>query len=270
MSNNKPTTAYTLSIIIAVCAAAAAAGGLLIDDLYQGNAFLSAAWPGNDLVTLFVAVPLLVVSLVLSIRGSRRGHLIWLGMLAYVLYNYAYYLFGSAFNSFFLLYVVLFNLSMFALIFALTKLDVREVAARFRAGTPVRWLAGYMAFVALGLTFVYGSQALAFVATGQVPEIVTLTGHVTNVVFALDLTLVVPWFVLAAVWLWQRRPWGYVMSVIVNVKGAVYMLALSAATVSGVRAGVSDDLGQLAIWGTIGVGSLIASVVLLANLRSAE
>jgi hypothetical protein len=124
-----------------------------------------------------------------------------------------------------------------------------------------------MAFVAVGLTVVYGSQALAFVTTGKAPAIVALTGHLTNVVFALDLTLVVPWFVLAAVWLWQWRPWGYVLSVIVNVKGAVYMLALSAATISGVRAGVSDDLGQLAIWGFIGLGSLVASLVLLGNLE---
>jgi hypothetical protein len=267
MSESKPITAYVLSVIIAVLALGASAGGLLLEDLYQGNAFLNAAWSGNDLVTLFVAVPTLVVSLFLSMRGSRRAHLVWLGMLAYMLYNFAYYLFGAAFNSFFLIYVLLVNLSLFALIHALTRLDVEEIASRVRGRAPVRWLAGFMAFVAVGLTVVYGSQALVFVTTGQVPEIVTLTDHLTNVVFALDLTLVVPWFVLGAVWLWQRRPWGYVLSVIVNVKGAVYMLALSAATVSGVRSGVSEDLGQLAIWGFIGVGSLIASLVLLANLR---
>jgi len=228
-------------------------------------------------VTLFVAMPILVVSLVLSIRGSRgsrpaapRAQLIWLGMLDYTLYNFAYYLFGAAFNGFFLLYVTLFNLSVFALLFALTTLDVQAIAERFRDRTPAKWIAGYMGFVAVGMTAVYGAQSLSFVFTGRVPEIVSLTGHVTNIVFALDLTLVVPWFVVGAIWLWQRRPWGYVVATIMNVKGAVYMLALSAATVSGVRAGVSDDLSQVGLWAFIGGGSLIASVVLLANLRRPE
>lgn len=267
MSNARPRSSYVLSALIAVLALIAAGGGLLIDDLYQGNALLVAGWHGNDLVTLIVAIPTLVASLVLSVRGSRRARLVWLGMLAYTLYNFAYYLFGTTFNSFFLLYVALFDLSMFALLFALVRLDVDAIGRSFSSGTPVKWIAAYMGFVALGLTVVYGAQSLSFVMTGKVPEIVTLTGHVTNVVFALDLSLVVPWFILGAIWLWQRRPWGYVLATILNVKGAVYMLALSAVTVSAVRAGASDDLAQVWLWGTIGLGSLVASLLLLGNVE---
>jgi hypothetical protein len=265
MSDTRPRSAYILSAVVAGLALIAVCGGLFIDDLYQGNALLVAGWHGNDLVTLIVAIPTLVASLILSIRGSRRAQLVWLGMLAYTLYNFAYYLFGASFNSFFLLYVALFDLSIFALLFALVRLDVDDIGRGFRSGTPVRWIAGYMIFVAVGLTAVYGAESLRFVATGRVPEIVTLTGHVTNVVFALDLSLVVPWFILGAIWLWQRRPWGYVLATILNVKGAVYMLALSAVTVSAVRAGASDDLAQVGLWGMIGLGSLIASLLLLGN-----
>lgn len=270
MSDTKPRLAYILSALIAVLTLIAAGGGLLMDDLYQGNALLVAGWQGNDLVTLIVALPALIASLILSVRGSRQAQLVWLGMLAYTLYNFAYYLFGAAFNSFFLLYVTLLDLSMFALVFALVRLDIPDIGRRFRSTTPVRWIAGYMVFVAIGLTVVYGAESLRFVTTGRVPEIVTNTGHLTNIVFALDLSLVVPWFVLGAIWLWQRRPWGYVLATILNVKGAVYMLALSAVTVSAVRAGASDDLAQVGIWGTIGLGSLVASLLLLRNVESVD
>jgi hypothetical protein len=268
MSNGKLRTAYILSCIIAVLALVAALGGLLIDGLYQGNDLLVAGWYGNDLVTAMVAIPLLVGSTILSMRGSRRARLIWMGMLAYTLYNFAYSLFGTAFNSFCLIYVILFDLSILALLFAFIGSDVQELGQRFRTRTPAKWIAGFMGFVAVGLSAVYGAQSLHFVFAGELPEIVTLTGHLTNIVFALDLSLVVPWFVLGAIWLWQRRPWGYVVSAIVNVKGAVYMLALSAVTVSAVRAGVSDDLSQVWLWGSIGVCSLFASIVLLRNVRS--
>jgi len=270
MSDTKLRSAYVLSALIAVLALIAAGAGLLIDELYQGNALLVAGWHGNDLVTLTVAIPTLVASLILSVRGSRRARLVWLGMLAYTLYNFAYYLFGAAFNSFFLLYVTLFDLSIFALIFALVRLDVDDIGQSFSGGTPVKWIAGFMGFVAIGLTAVYASESLKFVVTGQVPEIVISTGHLTNIVFALDLSLVVPWFILGAIWLWQRRPWGYVLATILNVKGAVYMLALSAVTVSAVRAGASDDLAQVWLWGTIGLGSLVASLVLLGNVEPIE
>jgi len=270
MSDTTSRSAYVLSALIAVLALIAAGGGLLVDGLYQGNALLVAGWHGNDLVTLIVALPALVASLILSVRGSQRAQLVWLGMLAYTLYNFAYYLFGAAFNSFFLLYVALFDLSMFALLFALVRMDVAGIGRRFRSTTPVKWIAGFMIFVAVGLTAVYGAESLRFVVTGRVPEIVTLTGHVTNVVFALDLSLVVPWFVLGAIWLWQRRPWGYILATILNVKGAVYMLALSAVTVSAVRAGASDDLAQVGIWATIGLGSLVASLLLLGNVEPGD
>ncbi len=269
MSESKFKTAYIFSITILVLMVGVSIGGVLIPGLYQDNPHVTAAWFGNDLVTLLVASPLLGLSLYLSSRGSLRWRLVWLGMLDYALYNTAYYLFGTTFNSFFLLYVILFILAMMALIFAAAKLDINEIGKRFRASGPARWIAGIMVFVAAGLTLVYTLESLRFVFTGQIPQIVTLTDKATSIVFALDLTLVVPWFILGAIWLWQRRPWGYVIAVITNVKGTVYMLALSAATVSAaVQMNAPEYLGQVGVWAFIGLSNLIASLFLLGRMRS--
>jgi hypothetical protein len=59
------------------------------------------------------------------------------------------------------------------------------------------------------------------------------------------------------------RPWGVVLAVLWNVKEAVYMLALSAATVSTVLVGPSETCEHLFLWGPIGVGGLGASLLLL-------
>jgi hypothetical protein len=64
--------AAMLSAIVAVLALVASAGGLFISGLYRDNSFVTAAWSGNDLVTLIVAVPLLAGSARLAIDGSRR------------------------------------------------------------------------------------------------------------------------------------------------------------------------------------------------------
>lgn len=267
MFKTAPKTAYTLTVITLVLAIVAAAGGLFIENLYRDNSFVTAVWQGNDLVTLVVAVPLLIVGFVLSRRGSVRGHFIWLGMLWYMVYNYAYILFGAAFNPFFLLYVALFTVPLYALIFAVPKIDVEHAGERFRASTPVKWIAGYMVFVAVGLTVVYLMQIGNYLTTGEIPSIINLTEHPTNIVFALDLSLLVPPLMLSAIWLWQRRAWGYILATILNIKGMVYTLVLAMASVSAVRAGFSESMAEIPLWITLTVGGLLSSFFLLRNLR---
>lgn len=107
MAQDKFKIAFVLSGIIAVLMFLASIGGLLIEKVYRDNEFFAALWRGNDWVTLFVAVPLLFGALFYARGGSFRAQLVWLGMLAYALYNYAFYLFAAAFNQLFLFYVAI-------------------------------------------------------------------------------------------------------------------------------------------------------------------
>lgn len=262
--------AYVLSVIITVLTIAASAGGLFIEDLYRDNTLITAAWRGNDLVTLVVGIPLLVAALIFSMRGSQRSQLVWLGMLGYTLYNYAFYLFGASFNRFFLIYVALFSLSIFALIFALPKVDINQISQRFHHRTPVKWIGSYMLFTAAFLGGNWISRSLNFIATGQVPPDIIRTGHPTSVVYALDLSLLVPSLVLGAILLWQRLPWGYVLAAILMVKCTAYPLALIAMSVFADKAGVPEAWDMAPFWMFFAVGSLIASGFLFGNMQSAD
>ena len=204
--NMKRKKLYILSILIVILAALTSIGGLLLPGMYRDNLFVKTTWLGNDAVTLFIAVPILVAALVYSARGSFKAQLIWMGMLDYMLYNYAFYLFGAAFNVFFLMYAALLALSIIALIFGLANLDVNRISGQIKKEAPVKWIGGYFLFVASGLGLVYLIQSIGFIATGTVPAIVTISGHPTNVVFALDLTLLIPWLILGALWLMKRQP----------------------------------------------------------------
>jgi hypothetical protein len=269
MLQTKLKPAYVLSTLIAVLAALVSIGGLLLPDVYRDNAFVKTTWLGNDAVTLFLAVPLLAASLVYSARGSLKAQLIWMGMLDYMLYNYAFYLFGTAFNAFFLIYVALTGLSIFALIFGLVNLDADKISEQFKEKTPVKWISGYFLFVAFGLGFVYLAQSIAFIVTGQLPAIVTITEHPTNVVFALDLILLVPWLVVGALWLMKRQPWGYVIAGIINVKGPLYTFILLVNTALVTRAGLGGE-GELPLWATLTALGLIACGLFYRNMDHQE
>lgn len=264
-STRKPV--YPLSILIAALAGLSSAGGLFLEGLYRDNAFVRSTWVGNDLVTLLLAVPVLIAAMFFARRGSQPAYLIWLGMLDYMLYNYAFYLFGAAFNVFFLLYVSLLGLSIFAMIFGLVSVNVQTISQQFSQRTPVRWIAGYMLFVAIGLSAVYLAQSIGFIFTGKLPSIVDLSGHPTSVVFALDLTLLVPVLVLGAIWLWQRKPWGYILAGITLVKGPAYTLILSVNSLWTTKAVTPTASAEAPLWISLTVLGVVAAALLYWNMK---
>lgn len=266
MFKTKFNPAFVISLLVATLALIASAGGLLRDDLYRDNAFVTTTWLGNDAVTLFLAIPILVAAMLFSQRGSLKAQLIWMGALDYMLYNYAFYLFGAAFNAFFLIYAALLGLSIFALIFGLVNLDAEGIHRQFPGRTPVKWIGGYFLFVAAGLSLIYVAQSIAFIASGQLPAIVTITEHPTNVVFALDLTLLIPWLAVGAVWLIKRQPWGYVIAGILSIKGPLYTLVLGINSVLVMNAGLTET-SELPLWGTLTVLGLAAGGLLFGNMR---
>lgn len=243
--------------------AAASAVGLGLDGVYRDNALVVAAWRGNDLVTLVLAVPLLVAALIRTGKGSRRGLLVTLGLLAYAAYSYAFYLFGAAFNGLFLAYVGVLVFSTLGLIGGLSSRELRPPAGDIRIGRLDRVAGWLIVGVSAVLGLFWVSTSVSFLVTGEVPAMVSATGHPTNVTGALDLWVVVTFGLLGGTWLIRRKAWGFIISAVWTVKGAVYMAALSAASISAWLDGAVDSLAQLGLWVPIGVACLFAAVVLL-------
>ena len=133
-----PRPAILLTAIILLLTLVTTIGGITAEGLYRDNDFITLAWWVNDRVTLLVAVPIMLVAFFAALRGSLAGRLVWLGMLAFMTYNYAFYLFGAAFNAHFLLYVALFILPVLALIAGLVDLDMEQVRLHMPGRTILR------------------------------------------------------------------------------------------------------------------------------------
>jgi hypothetical protein len=99
------TAAMIMSWAISGLMVIAALAGLFRNGLYHEGAWAREALRGGDLVTLVVAAPLLILSLTLSMSGSMRAVPMWIGLLAYSIYNYAFYALGAAFNDAFVLHI---------------------------------------------------------------------------------------------------------------------------------------------------------------------
>lgn len=258
-----------LSIIIAILAACVSLGGLFMQNLYRDNALVVAAWQGNDIVTLFLVVPVLLISLFFMQRKSAKARLFWMGSLWYMIYNYLFYMFGAAFNVFFLPYIAIFTLSGYTLIFALIQTDAIALSRLFSARTPVKWIGGFMIFFAVLLGTLWIMMSLSFIFTGVVPPSITQTDHPTGVVFAADLSLLIPALFFSAVLLWKKQPWGYVLSAIVLVKATAYgLVLLIMSVVSFVKQGIVDPF--IVLWSILTLGCLLSLAVLLGKMKTGQ
>ena len=113
-------------------AAIAAGVGFFVEDLYRDAPLNAAQAVGQDLVTLVVALPVLVISAILALREcSMRAHLLWLGAIGYMVYTYASYALAIRFNALFLVYVALLGCSLYALIGGLATTDLARIKAGF-------------------------------------------------------------------------------------------------------------------------------------------
>jgi hypothetical protein len=70
----------------------------------------------NDVVNLFIGLPILLGSMWLAWRGKLIGLLFWPGALFFVLYNYLIYVFAMPLNVAFLLHLALVTLSVYTII----------------------------------------------------------------------------------------------------------------------------------------------------------
>ncbi|SNS08422.1 hypothetical protein SAMN04488107_1263 [Geodermatophilus saharensis] len=261
--------ARRLSVAVAGLMAASSVAGLTWRGLYRDAPANAATFRAYDLGSLTVATPLLAGALARARRGSPRAELLWAGMLASVVYTYAYHVFGAAFNALFLVHVALFGLAAVALVLALRSLDVAAIADRIRPRTPVRAVSAVLGLLAASLGGMWTWFSLRFAVTGAPPEegLLLQPAPVGHLGYAMDLTTLVPGYATASVLLWRRRPWGYVLGAVLLVASAVvqvdYVLALAAQAAARIPGATAFDPQEPFIAAAI-TG---AAAVLVAGLR---
>lgn len=222
----------------------------------------------QDAVTLFIGIPLLLVALLWARREALGGQLLLTGTLAYFLYTYTSLTFLAAYNRLFLVYVAVFSLSLFALVLAFRQVEVDSLPGRFTEKLPLKWIAGFMAFISLMLLLMWGGR-IAPSFDGRTPPL-GLEHYTTLVIQALDLGVVVPLGVMAAVLLWQRKPWGYMLASLVLIKGLTLLLGICAMIVAQALAGVTMSPVEMAVFPLFAVIDLVLVIILFRSIKPVE
>ena len=194
------------SAVIAAMVIFASVAGLVDPRVYaQETPNWAIQAKGQDLGNL-LAVVLLVVAAFRYGRGSVRAGLVWLGTLLYLVYAFIVYAMAVHFTELFLIYVAVLGLSSWAVIFHVGPL--RREDARHPEGFA-RKAAGYT-LIATGVFFavLWLSDVVPALRTGQVPASITEAGLWVNPIHVIDLSMVLPGFIISGIAALQGRAHG--------------------------------------------------------------
>lgn len=258
--------AFWLTGLTALLAAVASASGLFVSGLYRDPPNWAAQARGTDLITCMAAVPLLVIAPLLAARGSLWARVIWLGALGYTLYMYAISAFDVAFNPLFLVYVALLSLSVCSIITLIPEMDAQAIHLRAGADQTVRITAGYLLGLAALFALLWLRDIVPALVQGAIPASLNGTTLPTNPVHVLDLSTLLPLAALSGIWLWQRRPWGYLLAGVMLTT----LTIVGASVVSGIvfehRHDVSVSLAPVPVLALVTLLGLWLLVVYLRHL----
>ena len=257
--------AYWLSGALSVVAAVVSAVAVFHPSLFRDPAMTAGNARGTDLVILVVAVPLLLVSMIATARGSIRATMVWLGALSYVLYNAVFFAFDVAFNQMFLLYVAVLSLAIWSLVALLLGIDGARVQACFTNRLPVRTIAAYLVATTALFALTWLQDILPGLVRLTTPTSLQGTLMLTNPIQVMDFAVGFPVTILAAVWLWQRRPWGYVLAGLFLVYGIIETLSVSTDQTFGHMGDPAQSIAMVPVFTAL---TLVALVPLALYLRA--
>ncbi|MDQ7816479.1 MAG: hypothetical protein RDU14_05590 [Melioribacteraceae bacterium] len=286
MKNRKIIT--TLVLLIALASTIAASSGIFSNEgpgqyeyesirgqkvmiygkgLYQHmSADVAIQGIAQDYITLFVGVPLLLISLLLSRKNPLRGLFLLSGTLGYFLVTYLFYLAMGMYNWMFLVYAFLLGSSFFALILTILSFNPDEMKQLLKSEKPLR---------DAGIFLIINGSLVALLWLGIiVPPLINntifppeLQHYTTLIVQGFDLGLLLPIAFVVGYLAIKKNFYGYLFTPIYMIFLSLLMTALVSKILFMAKAG-ANVIPAVFIMPTIALISITFSVLLLRNLQT--
>jgi len=251
-----PRSVLVWSVVVSPLVVLASVAGLADPRVYgQETQNWATQAKGQDLGNL-LAVVVLVVAAVWYWKGSQRAGLVWLGTLLYLVYAFVVYAVAVHFNYLFLVYVAALGLSAWAVILHANRLRGADV--QYPLGRPLKVAAGVIIGIGVLFAGLWLSELVPALISGKAPASLTEAGLWVNPIHVLDLSVVLPGFIVAGVAALRRREHGLFWLAPWLVFSALMGSSIIAAIVLMVMAGVTATAPAMVMVSLVVVASLLA------------
>lgn len=261
----KPKTTELLVYAIFGLTVSSCMASIRFNEIYQDSAWANAQWLGQDLVSLFVAAPLLLVAYFKSLK-SWKWKMVLAGASFYFVYTYAFYTIVAKLNFLYFFHLAIFGSAIFLLFIVLLQL--------FKSRKPFQpsylWLKwSSISFLLINssmLSFLWILEVLShyFISDYQSD---TPNGEPAMIIYTLDLSIVVPLMLAAAYGYWKNRNYGYVLTGIMLTKTALIGFALMAMALNMYFQEISLEVFLVYLWCFIGCLGTVLTISYIRSIR---
>ena len=196
---------YILSLIIALMVVFVSVTGVLYQNILYPTENLLHSFVPNDYLNLFAGLPLLLISIWFVWRGKLIGLLCWPGAIFYLLYIYFPYIISIPFNILFLPYLIIFSLSIYTLIGIVVTIDANAVKNYLSGFVPAKISGGIL--IGLSVLIVL-RQTILIVSALINKELIDLQ---EIALWIDDFAIGSPAMFIGGLFLWKKKPLGYVV-----------------------------------------------------------
>ncbi|MCK4559888.1 MAG: hypothetical protein KAV45_08905 [Calditrichia bacterium] len=212
-SDNQNKIILLLSLPIAILATIVSYAGLFIPDTYaKETANWAAQAVAQDIIDLFLIIPFLLITSWLAFKKSRIALLLWSGVLIYLIYTFVIYCFAVHFNQLFIVYCLVLGLSFYAFLYFFLSQIKEPIDSWFSDTVPVKTVGIYLMILSGLFYLLWLSEIIPAIFSNTTPATIIETGLVTNPVHALDLSVVLPGFMIVGILLLKKNPKGLLLA----------------------------------------------------------
>jgi hypothetical protein len=258
-------TILYLTVPLAILTALVSYAGIFTSSTYSRETTGYAAQGiGQDIVNLFLVVPILLITGFLAWRKSKSGLLIWSGAVFYLAYSYTIYCFGLHFNSLFIVYCAILGLSFYAMVyfvFSSIRENVSEWFSKTLSTTPTGI---FLIIIAVLFYFIWLSDIIPAILNHTTPKCITESGLLVNPVHVLDIAICLPALLMTGIALIRRKNTGYLLAPTMMIFCMLMAVAIAAMVFVMKAKGLETDNSLAVIFGII---TLISALFLFLFLR---
>lgn len=219
----------------------------------------------QDIVTLGLGIPILIVSLYLARKGSLKWRLLLTGILGYFLYTYFTYTFYAMYNPLYLIYITIMSASFFAFVLTMIGFDLKRIKSSFNPQLPVKFIGGVLIFVSIAVALMWIKKIVTPFIVGSVPT--ELEHYTTLVIQAVDLGFVLPAGILGGILIIKRDAFGYVLASVIIIKEAALLILIISMIIGQILAGIKVGTSELIMFPLFTLVVLYCMYLIMKNVK---
>ena len=248
---------------------AASLAGLLIPGTYYKETInWTSQSMSQDVIDLLLICPVLIISIIFTLRGNRIALTIWGGTNLYLIYTFLIYCFDIHFNRLFLVYCMILGLSFYSFLYFMFLTLNKPVQDFTDNRVIVKVIAIYFIVISCLFYFLWLAKIIPSIIEHTIPTDLAETGLITNPVHVIDIALLLPGLFLTGILLLRKQYIGFFLAPVLLVFCVLMDITIAGLTIGMKESGIETNYSIVVVMGVLALSSIFLFVLYFIRLKS--